>query len=151
MSDLVFRAATEADLPAIVAMLADDELGATRESPDDLSPYKAALDLITADPLLMQVICERDGVVLGTMQVSITPGLSRKGMSRANIEGVRVSATTRGGGIGKQMIEWAIEYARERDCGLVELTTDKSRADAHRFYDRLGFEQSHYGYKLKLK
>lgn len=151
MSDLVFRAATEADLPAIVAMLADDELGATRESPDDLSPYKAALDLITADPLLMQVICERNGVVLGTMQVSITPGLSRKGMSRANIEGVRVSATTRGGGIGKQMIEWAIEYARERDCGLVELTTDKSRADAHRFYDRLGFEQSHYGYKLKLK
>lgn len=151
MSDLVFRAATEADLPAIVAMLADDELGATRESPDDLSPYKAALDLITADPLLMQVICERNGVVLGTMQVSITPGLSRKGMSRANIEGVRVSVTTRGGGIGKQMIEWAIEYARERDCGLVELTTDKSRADAHRFYDRLGFEQSHYGYKLKLK
>lgn len=151
MSDLVFRAATEADLPSIVAMLADDELGATRESPDDLSPYKAALDLITADPLLMQVICERNGVVLGTMQVSITPGLSRKGMSRANIEGVRVSATTRGGGIGKQMIEWAIEYARERDCGLVELTTDKSRADAHRFYDRLGFEQSHYGYKLKLK
>lgn len=151
MSDLVFRAATEADLPSIVAMLADDELGATRESPDDLSPYKAALDLITADPLLMQVICERNGVVLGTMQVSITPGLSRKGMSRANIEGVRVSVTTRGGGIGKQMIEWAIEYARERDCGLVELTTDKSRADAHRFYDRLGFEQSHYGYKLKLK
>lgn len=150
MSDLTFRAATEADLPAIVAMLADDELGAQRESPDDLSPYAAALRLITDDPLLMQVVSERDGEIAGTMQVSITPGLSRKGMSRANIEGVRVNSTIRGGGIGQRMFEWAIEYARERGCGLVELTTDKSREDAHRFYDRLGFEQSHYGYKLKL-
>lgn len=150
MSDLVFRPATEADLPAIVAMLADDHLGAQRESPDDLSPYQAALEQITNDPLLMQVICERDGEIAGTMQVTITPGLSRKGMSRANIEGVRVSSAVRGAGIGQKMFEWAIEYAREQGCGLVELTTDKSREDAHRFYDRLGFEPSHIGYKLKL-
>lgn len=150
MSDLTFRAATEADLNTIVAMLADDHLGAQRESPDDLTPYQRALAEITADPRLMQVICERDGEVLGTMQVSITPGLSRKGMSRMNIEGVRVNSAARGGGVGNEMIRWAIDYARERGCGLVEFTTDKSRVDAHRFYDRLGFEQSHFGYKLKL-
>lgn len=151
MSDITFRAANEADLPAIVAMLADDPLGAQRESPDDLTPYQHALELITNDPLLMQLICERDGEIAGTMQLSITPGLSRKGMSRMQIEGVRVSSSIRGGGIGQQMIEWAIDYARERGCGLVELTTDKSREDAHRFYERLGFEQSHFGYKLKLR
>lgn len=151
MRALIFRPATEADLPAIVAMLADDHLGSQRESPDDLIPYLAALDAITDDPRLMQVICERDREIAGTMQLSITPGLSRKGMSRMQIEGVRVSSATRGGGIGGQMIEWAIDYAREHNCGLVELTTDKSREDAHRFYDRLGFEQSHYGYKLKLR
>jgi len=150
MSDLTFRAATEDDLPAIVAMLADDHLGTQRESPDDLTPYQAAMVQITSDPRLMQVICERDGEIAGTMQLSITPGLSRKGMSRMQIEGVRVNSSTRGGGVGRQMIEWAINYAHERDCGLVELTTDKSRTDAHRFYERLGFEQSHFGYKLKL-
>lgn len=150
MSDLTFRAATEADLPTIVAMLADDHLGAQRESLDDLAPYRRALELITNNLLLMQVVCERDGEIAGTMQLSITPGLSRKGMSRMQIEGVRVSSSTRGGGIGRQMIEWAIDYARNQGCGLVELTTDKSREDAHRFYERLGFEQSHFGYKLKL-
>lgn len=150
MSDLTFRAATEADLPAIVAMLADDHLGSQRESQDDLLPYQNALEQITSDPRLMQVICERGGEIVGTMQVSITPGLSRKGMSRANIEGVRVSSAVRGAGIGQKMFEWAIDYARQKGCGLVELTTDKSREDAHRFYDRLGFEPSHIGYKLKL-
>lgn len=150
MSEITFREATEADLPMIVAMLADDHLGAQRESPNDLSPYQAALAEMTNDPRLMQVVCERASEIAGTMQLTITPGLSRKGMSRMQIEGVRVSSSVRGGGVGKQMIEWAINQARERGCGLVELTTDKSRADAHRFYDRLGFEQSHFGYKLKL-
>lgn len=150
MSNLIFRAAIESDLPEIVAMLADDHLGAQRESLDDLSPYRQAFAEIASDPRLMQVICEQDGQIVGTMQISITPGLSRKGMSRMQIEGVRVSSAARSGGIGKQLIQWAIDYARERGCGLVELTTDKSRTDAHRFYDRLGFEQSHLGYKLKL-
>lgn len=150
MSALNFREANEEDLPRIVAMLADDPLGAQRESPDDLTPYERALAIISADPRLMQIVCERDGAIVGTMQLSITPGLSRKGMSRMNIEGVRVSSAARSGGIGKEMITWAIQHAREQGCGLVELTTDKSRTDAHRFYDRLGFEQSHLGYKLKL-
>lgn len=150
MSELTFRAATEADLSMIVAMLADDHLGALRESLVDLAPYERALAVISADPRLMQVICECDGEIVGTMQISITPGLSRKGMSRANIEGVRVNSVARSGGIGREMIAWAIDYAREQGCGLVELTTDKSRIDAHRFYDRFGFEQSHFGYKLKL-
>jgi GNAT superfamily N-acetyltransferase len=131
-------------------MLADDQLGAQRESPNDLSPYRRALADISADPRLFQVIAERDGEVVGTMQLSITPGLSRKGMSRMNIEGVRVSSNARGGGIGHQMIEWAIDHARDSGCGLVELTTDKSRGDAHRFYENLGFERSHFGYKFKL-
>ena len=150
MSEMRFRAAIESDLPEIVAMLADDHLGAQRESLDDLSPYRQAFAEIASDPRLMQVICEQDGQIVGTMQLSITPGLSRKGMSRMQIEGVRVSSAARSSGIGKQLIQWAIDYARERGCGLVELTTDKSRTDAHRFYDRLGFEQSHLGYKLKL-
>ena len=150
MSELLFRAATESDLPTIVAMLADDHLGAQRESLDDLSVYAAALAQITADPRLLQVVCERDGEILGTMQLTLTPGLSRKGMTRMNIEGVRVSSAQRGGGIGREMIAWAIAYAREHGCGLIELTTDKSRVDAHRFYERFGFEQSHLGYKLKL-
>lgn len=150
MPDLTFRAATADDVPAIVAMLADDHLGAQRESLDNLGPYLAALTQITADPRLMQVICERDGAIVGTMQISITPGLSHKGASRATIEGVRVAADMRGGGIGRQMILWAIDYARDHDCSMVELTTNKTRDDAHRFYERLGFEQSHFGYKLKL-
>ena len=150
MSDLIFREANEADLPIIVAMLADDHLGAQRESLDDLSVYAEAFAQITADPRLLQLICERDGEVLGTMQLTLTPGLSRKGMTRMQIEGVRVSSSQRGGGVGREMITWAIEYAREHGCGLVELTTDKSRVDAHRFYERFGFEQSHLGYKLKL-
>lgn len=150
MSELVFRAAVEADLPTIVAMLADDHLGAKRESLDDLTPYVAALKQLSRDSRLMQVVCERDGEIVGTMQLTITPGLSRRGMNRLQIEGVRVSSSARGGGIGRHMFEWAIAYGRDQDCGLIELTTDKSRTDAHRFYERFGFEQSHYGYKLKL-
>lgn len=150
MSDLLFRPAVEADLATIVAMLADDHLGAQRESRDDLSVYEEAFAQILADPRLMQVICERDGEVLGTMQLTLTPGLSRKGMTRMQIEGVRVNSAKRGGGIGREMIAWAIDYARQHNCGLIELTTDKSRTDAHRFYERFGFEQSHLGYKLKL-
>ncbi len=151
MNDITFRPATAADLPAIVAMLADDHLGAQRESLHDLAPYERALREITADPRLLQVVCERDDAIVGTMQLTLIPGLSRQGMTRMQIEGVRVHADHRSGGIGGEMIRWAIAYARAHGCGLVELTTDKSRADAHRFYERLGFVQSHLGYKLKLE
>lgn len=147
MSELTFRRATYNDIPDIVGMLADDELGATRESPDDLTPYEEAFAVIDADPHQYLAICERDGEVVGTLQLSFIAGLSRMGMSRLQIEGVRIHKNARGGGIGTRMFEWAIEQARERGCGLVQLTTDASRADAHRFYERLGFEATHIGFK----
>jgi GNAT superfamily N-acetyltransferase len=144
------RRATREDIAAIVGMLADDQLGATRESLDDQTPYEAAFAAIDADPNQLLVICEQDGEIAGTMQLTCIPGLSRKGAWRMLIEAVRVHRDARGSGIGSEMIRWAIGYARERNCRMVQLTTDKSRVDAHRFYERLGFEQSHYGYKMML-
>jgi GNAT superfamily N-acetyltransferase len=150
VSDVQFRRATEADLPVVVAMLADDVLGATRESPDDLAPYLAAFKAIDADPNQFLVSAVRDGEVVGTMQLTFLPGLSRKGATRAQIEGVRVRSTERGTGLGSQLMVWAIDQARERGCNLVQLTSDTARADAHRFYEQLGFTASHLGFKLAL-
>jgi GNAT superfamily N-acetyltransferase len=145
-----FREATLEDIPAIVGMLADDHLGATRESPDDLTIYEAAFAAIDADPNQMLIVCEQGGAVAGTMQLTVIPGLSHKGASRMLIGAVRVHRNVRGSGLGSEMIRWAIGQARERECRMVQLTTDKSREDAHRFYERLGFEPTHIGYKLKL-
>jgi GNAT superfamily N-acetyltransferase len=150
MSEMRVRRARRGDLPVIVGMLADDHLGATRESVDDLSPYEAAFAVIDSDPHQYLAICEADGRIAGTMQLTVIPGLSRQGLTRLLIEGVRVHRDARSGGVGSRMIEWAIAYARERGCGMVQLTTDKSRVDAHRFYERLGFEASHLGFKMKL-
>ncbi|WP_327284297.1 MULTISPECIES: GNAT family N-acetyltransferase [unclassified Streptomyces] len=144
------RPATEEDLPAIVAMLADDPLGATRESPDDLTPYIAAFKRLTADPHQHVVVAVREGRVVGTLQLTIVPGLSRKGATRSIIEGVRVHADERGGGLGTLFIQWAIDRSRRENCQLVQLTSDVTRADAHRFYERLGFTASHVGFKLSL-
>ena len=149
MADLVFRAATRADLPAIVAMLAEDSLGATRESTDDPA-YAAAFDLIDADPRNTLVVADRAGEVVGTMQLTYIPGLSHRGSERLQIEAVRVRADQRGRGLGREMIQWAVDGARERGCRLVQLTTDKRRVDAHRFYASLGFTASHEGMKLVL-
>ncbi|MEU1460700.1 GNAT family N-acetyltransferase [Streptomyces sp. NPDC005727] len=150
MGDLEIRGATASDLPAIVAMLADDPLGAQRESPDDLSPYLTALERLTADPNQRLVVAVRDTRVVGTLQLTIIPGLSRKGATRSIIEGVRIYADERGSGLGTQLIEWAIEESRRQECHLVQLTSDISRTDAHRFYERLGFTPSHVGFKLQL-
>ncbi|MFD5617461.1 GNAT family N-acetyltransferase [Streptomyces yangpuensis] len=147
---LVIRPATEADLPAIVAMLADDPLGATRESPDDLTPYRTALERLIGDPNQHVVVAVRADRVVGTLQLTIVPGLSRKGATRAIVEGVRVHADERGSGLGTQFIEWAIEKSRAENCALVQLTSDVTRTDAHRFYERLGFTASHVGFKLQL-
>lgn len=149
-SEPVIRPATEADLPAIVAMLADDPLGATRESPEDLTPYLAALARLTDDPNQHLVVAVRAGRVVGTLQLTIVPGLSRKGATRSIIEGVRVHADERGSGLGTRFIEWAVEKSRTEQCGLVQLTSDVTRTDAHRFYERLGFTASHVGFKLHL-
>jgi GNAT superfamily N-acetyltransferase len=144
------RPAVAADLGAIVAMLADDPLGAKRETPDDLAPYVAAFTAMQSDPNQSLVVAELDGVVVATMQITYVPGLSRRGATRAIVESVRVATRTRGAGVGAQLIHWAIAAARERGAALVQLTSDRSRTDAHRFYERLGFEATHVGFKLQL-
>lgn len=147
---LEIRDATETDLSAILAMLADDMLGAARDSGAVDPAYRQALRAIRAEPNSRQLVAVEAGRVVGCFQLSFLPGLSRQGSWRAQIEAVRVTRDRRGGGIGAAMMHWAIEQARVRGCSLVQLTTDKRRADAHRFYRRLGFEASHEGMKLML-
>ncbi|WP_281277847.1 GNAT family N-acetyltransferase [Saccharothrix texasensis] len=147
---MVVRRATAEDVPAIVAMLADDELGARRESPGDLGPYLRAFEAIDAADHELLAVAERDGAVVGTLQLTVLRGLSRGGASRAQIEAVRVASSTRGQGLGERLVRWAVEEARARGCAIVQFTSDKSRVDAHRFYRRLGFAQSHEGFKLEL-
>ena len=147
------RTATVADVPEIVALLAADQLGATRDGIDsaaDLDRYERAFRDIDSDPAHLLVVAEADDKIVGTMQLSFLPGLARRGALRAQIEAVRVADDYRGRGLGAQMFGWAIEEASRRGCALVQLTSDKSRTAAHRFYQRLGFEASHDGLKLKL-
>ncbi|MEU6990769.1 GNAT family N-acetyltransferase [Streptomyces sp. NPDC046465] len=150
MGDLEIRPAIAADLSAIVGMLADDPLGATRESPNDLTPYVTAFERLVDDPNQHLVVAEREGRVVGTLQLTIVPGLSRKGATRSIIEGVRVHSDERGSGLGTRFIEWAVDESRRQNCQLVQLTSDATRIDAHRFYERLGFAASHLGFKLQL-
>ena len=148
--DLAIRPATADDVAAIVAMLADDPLGAQRESPDDLTPYLTALERLASDPNQHLVVAVREGRVVGTLQLTVIPGLSRRGTVRSIIEGVRIHADERGSGLGTQLIDWAIDESRRQGCQLVQLTSDSTRTDAHRFYERLGFTASHVGFKLQL-
>jgi GNAT superfamily N-acetyltransferase len=150
VTDLDIRPATKDDVPAIVAMLADDPLGGERESPADLTPYLAAFDRISADPRQHLLIAFRDGRPAGTLQLTIIGGLSRKGTTRALIEAVRVHRDMRGHGLGSELIQDAISRARREGARIVQLTSDASRKDAHRFYERLGFVNSHAGFKLDL-
>jgi ribosomal protein S18 acetylase RimI-like enzyme len=152
MSDLTFRRAEQGDLAAIVAMLADDALGRSREDPSlPLDPrYANAFSSIEADSNQFLAVADRDGEILGCLQLTFIPGLSRRGLWRGQIESVRVASGTRGEGLGERMLQWAIGICRERGCGLVQLSTDKSRADARRFYEKLGFIASHEGMKLAL-
>ena len=147
---VTLRRAVPADLPELVALLADDVLGAGRENVAALAPYASAFDEISAaDGQLLVTVATPDRVI-GTMQMSFLPGLSRQGARRAQIEAVRVHADYRGRRIGEFMIRWAVAEAGRRGCAVVQLTTDKSRAAAHRFYRRLGFAASHEGMKLSL-
>ncbi|MCF3961295.1 GNAT family N-acetyltransferase [Streptomyces fuscigenes] len=148
--DLTIRPAGVDDLPAIVAMLADDVLGAQREDPNNLAPYTAAFQRLAADPNQQLVVAVRGDRVVGTLQLSIVPGLSRQGASRSIIEGVRVHADERGSGLGTRFITWAVDESRRQGCQLVQLTSDATRIDAHRFYERLGFTPSHLGFKMNL-
>ena len=148
---VIFRDARREDLPAIVALLGDDALGAEREGTVD-DAYRVAFEQVQSDPRsrLIVAVAEEGGQVAGTLQLSLLPGLSRHGMLRAQVEGVRVAAAQRGQGLGRAMIEWAIGQAREHGCGLIQLTSDKRRHDAVRFYESLGFTPSHEGLKLPL-
>jgi GNAT superfamily N-acetyltransferase len=146
---VVLRRAVAADLPAIVALLADDPLGATREGAD-LAPYEAAFAAVDADPAHLLVVADDAGAVVGTLQLSLLPGLSRGGAVRAQVEGVRVAGAARGRGLGEAMLRWCADEARRRGAALVQLTTDVRRPDAHRFYERLGYVASHVGMKLAL-
>lgn len=149
---LGFRPATSKDLPALVAMLADDPLGATRErNVDPLPPsYHDAFAAIDADPNQELIVVDRDGVAIGVAQLTFTPSLTYQGSWRASIEGVRIHADHRAGGLGRKLFEYLIERARARGCLLVQLTTDKKRPDALRFYQSLGFVATHEGMKLRL-
>ncbi|MGP4095141.1 GNAT family N-acetyltransferase [Nonomuraea sp. KM90] len=147
---LIFRPARREDVPAIVVLLADDPLGAAREGDPGDERYLVAFERIDANPADELIVAEVDGKVVGTMQLTYLAGLSRLGAERCLIEAIRVAASTRGQGLGRRMITWAIGRARARGCAMVQLTSDKSRTDAHRFYDSLGFTDSHVGYKLAL-
>lgn len=150
MTDVTIRRATAADVAPIVALLADDELGSARESLDEPEPYQRAFAAIDADDDELLAVAERDGVVVGTLQLSLLRGLSRRGAFRAQIEGVRVAGPERGQGLGERLMRWAIEQARARGCVIVQFTSDKTRVDAHRFYARLGFTATHEGFKMPL-
>jgi GNAT superfamily N-acetyltransferase len=149
---LQVRKAGRHDITPIVQLLADDMLGQSREqlSKPLATHYVAAFERIDCDPnQLLAVMVDGEDVV-GTLQLTFIPGLSRQGAIRGQIEAVRIAADRRSAGLGEQLIEWAIGQCRERGCALVQLTTDRRRSDAHRFYERLGFEASHVGYKLEL-
>lgn len=153
-STVQLREAVVDDVPAIVTLLAADQLGATRDGVSteaDLPPYLRAFRAIAADPAHLLLVADVVGdAVVATLQLSFLPGLARRGALRAQIEAVRVDAAHCGAGLGGAMLEWASGEARRRGCALVQLTTDRSRADAHRFYERIGFIASHDGYKLPL-
>ena len=149
-SSLTFREAEKADLSALAALLSDDALGASRDGIQHLPAYAAALEAVQAQAGNSIVVATLDSEVVGMLQLTLIPGLSRGGMLRAQIESVRVSSRHRGKKIGHVLLEHAIGLAREAGCGLVQLTTDKQRSDAIRFYEGLGFSATHEGMKLNL-
>jgi GNAT superfamily N-acetyltransferase len=147
---VIIREAVRDDLPAIIGLLADDVLGRARDFTVVDHAYERAFAAIEADPRNLLAVADDDGELVGCMQITYIPGLGRHGAERSLIEAVRVRSDRRGRGVGSQLTTWAIDQARSRGCGLVQLTSDKSRTDAHRFYARLGFVASHEGMKLIL-
>ena len=150
---MIIRKAYIEDLPDIVRMLADDELGSHREKYEDPLPndYYQAFKSIESQIGNQILVATENQVVIGCLQLTIIPGLARQGMKRAQIEGVRVDGKQRGKGTGEALLKEAIAIAKSEECGLVQLTTDKQRNDAHRFYEQLGFAASHEGMKLIFK
>jgi GNAT superfamily N-acetyltransferase len=152
-SAVIIRRAEERDVPAIVDLLAADQLGATRDgvrTAEDLAAYQQAFHAIDSDGAHLLVAAEAGAEIVATFQLSFLPGLARRGALRAQIEAVRVREDYRGRGLGEALMAWAIDEARRRGCAVVQLTSDKSRHAAHRFYGRLGFAATHEGMKLRL-
>ena len=152
MRDVLVRKMQKADLSRIIQLLSDDELGQSREtlqkSPHD--DYLRAFTAINADLNQYLAVFEKNDNIIGCLQISFIPGLSRRGALRGQIESVRVAANFRGNGYGTLMMAWAIEKCRKQGCSLVQLTSDKTRKDAQRFYQELGFVPSHEGFKLQF-
>jgi GNAT superfamily N-acetyltransferase len=146
---MIFRDAIPEDIPYIVSLLADDRLGAQREQLGD-PRYAKALQDIDADATTRFIVMEDDGIVVGCMQMSILPGLARRGVRRAQFESVRIAGSQRNNGLGAALVAEGIRLAREAGCGLIELSSDATRIDAHRFWKRQGFEDTHIGMKLFL-
>lgn len=153
MAGLIIRDAVAADLPALIALLDDDTLSRGREDPSLplAASYRAAFAAIERDPNQRLIVAEANGEIVGTMQLSFLPGIAFRGAWRGQIEAVRIATPLRGSGLGTQMIEWAVERCRERGCRMVQLMSMRERTDAHRFYERLGWSKSHYGFKRKLE
>ncbi len=148
---MALQLAKRSDVPIIVRLLAEDQIATVRDDPEgDMTPYLTAFDAIAARADDALYVWEHDGAVVGCLQLTFLPGLLLKGGWRAQIEGVRVDSRYRRHGIGEHMIMAAVALARDRGCRLVQLTTNKDRRDAHRFYRRLGFVASHEGMKLML-
>ncbi|MET8093850.1 GNAT family N-acetyltransferase [Micromonospora sp. NPDC005220] len=150
MTDVIYREAVRADLPAVIALLADDVLGKARDFTAVDEAYEKAFAAIDADPRNQLIVAEQNAELVGCLQITYIPGLGRHGSERSLIESVRVRSDRRGQGLGRDLMAWAIDQARQRGCALVQLTTDKTREDAHRFYLGLGFVASHEGMKLAL-
>ena len=153
MSGTIFRLAKREDLPAIVRMLADDELGSRRERYDDPLPesYTVAFEQIDKDSNHELIVAELDGEMVGALHLMFLPSISYRGRLRAQVESVRVDTKYRDQGIGSELMKWTIERTRGKGAHVVQLTTHRSREDAHRFYERLGFAKSHLGMKLSLE
>ncbi len=149
---LTYRKAVEADLPYIVQLLTEDAVRVTDDRPDEpFHPrYVAAMRELDSDPNQMMMLAVLNGETVGTIQLTFIPGIAGLGTKRCLVEAVHISPAHRSKGLGTQMIQWAIEQARHRGCGMVQLTSNKKRLDAHRFYERLGFLKSHEGFKNYL-
>lgn len=147
---MTIRPARRDDLPALIALYTDDDLGRTREAVAHDPAYEQAFDAIADDPNHLLIVGEIEGELVATLLLSFLPGLSRRGAWRAQIEAMRVAGAKRGHGLGRQLLDWAVTEARRRDCRLVQLTSDRGRPDAHRFYEAAGFEATHLGFKLVL-
>ena len=148
-----FRLATRNDLPSIVRLLADDNLGSQRERDEDPLPetYYSAFEHINQDPNHELIVAERNGEVIGTLHLMFLPSISFQGGLRAQVESVRIDQRYQSKGIGTEMMKWSMDRAKQRGAYIMQLTTHKAREDAHRFYERLGFKGSHLGMKLNLR